>query len=201
MPQNKSRFFSRYKWIVRIVLLPLLWIAGHIIYITIDGMNDRGDKADVAIILGNAVHPDGTLSSWLKGRVDAALKLYREGRVKKIFASGGIAMSADEEGYPEGDAMKEYLVAHGVPAADIIADNYGRNTYLTAKDFIEWNRQYHYTSAIIVSQFYHITRSKYIFRKLGFKNVGNATSRDFGWGDIGSTLREVPALYKYMIVY
>ena len=201
MPQNKSRLFSRYKWPFRIVLLFVLWIAGHIIYITIDGLNDRADKADVAIILGNAVHPDGTLSPWLKGRVDAALKLYREGRIKKIFASGGIAMSADEYGYPEGDAMKKYLVAHGVPAADIIADNEGRNTYLTAKDFIAWNRQYHYTSAIVVSQFYHITRSKYILRKLGFKNVGNAASRDYGWGDVGGTLREVPAFYKYVLVY
>ena len=197
----KPRFFSRYKWIFRIALLPLLWIVIHIIYITIDGMNDRADKADVAIILGNTVFADGSLSPWLKGRVDAALKLYREGRVKKIFASGGIGMTKDEGDYPEGDAMKEYLVSQGVPEGDVIADNNGRNTYLTAKNFIEWNRQYHYTSAIMVSQFYHITRSKYILRKLGFANLGNATSRVYTWGDVNSTLREVPAFYKYMLVY
>jgi len=201
MPRNNPHFFTRYKWLFRVALLLMLWLVVHIAYICIDGLNDRADKADVAIILGNAVYPDGRLSPWLKGRVDAALKLYREGRIKKIFASGGIAMSPDERGYPEGDAMKKYLVAHGVPEEDVIADNYGRNTYLTAKDFIAWNRQYHYTSAIVVSQFYHITRSKYILRKLGFANVGNATSRDFRWGDVGSTLREVPAFYKYVLVY
>jgi vancomycin permeability regulator SanA len=201
MPQNKARFFARYKWMTRIALLLLLWLSIHVAYISIDGLRDRADKADVAIILGNAVHPDGTLSPWLQGRVDAALKLYREGRVKKIFASGGIAMDGTEGNYPEGDAMKKYLVEHGVPAADVIVDNYGRNTYLTAKNFIEWNRAYHYNSAIVVSQFYHITRSKYILRKLGFANVGNAASRDFAWADVTSTLREVPAFYKYMLVY
>jgi vancomycin permeability regulator SanA len=198
---NKLKSFFRNKWVTRIIVLFVCWIALHLAYITIDGLRDSNDKADVAIILGNTVYPDGSLSPWLKGRVDAALKLYREGRVKKVFASGGIAMSKDEDGYPEGDAMKKYLVEHGVPENDVIADNDGRNTYLTAKDFIAWNQQYHYTSAIIVSQFYHITRSKYILHRLGFKNVGNATSRDFRWNDIAGTLREVPAFYKYVIVY
>ena len=68
------------------------------------------------------MYADGHLSSWLQGRVDAALKLYREKRVKKIFASGGISKNKDGN-YPEGDAMKRYLVTQGVPAADVIADN------------------------------------------------------------------------------
>jgi len=201
MPRNNPRFFTRYKWLFRAAALLLLWLVAHITYISVDGLNDRNDTADVAIILGNTVFPDGTLSSWLKGRVDVALQLYREGRVKKIFASGGIAMSSNEGGYPEGDAMCNYLLAQGVPASDVIVDNYGSNTYLTAKNFIAWNGQHHYTSAIVVSQFFHITRSKYILRKLGFAHVGNASSRVFTWKDIMGTLREVPAFYKYVLVY
>ena len=198
---NKIKRFFLHTWPGRIICLLLLWLLVHITYITIDGLTDKNDRGDVAIILGNAVYPDGSLSPWLKGRVDAALDLYRQGKVKKIFASGGIGMDKIENGYPEGDAMKKYLVAHGVPGNDVIADNYGRNTYLTAKDFIAWNRQYHYTSAVVVSQFYHITRSKYILRKLGFKNVGNASSRTYSFGDVEGTLREVPAFYKYVFVY
>src|SRR5882724_2775453 len=146
MQLNKiKRFFLR-TWPGRIIAVLLLWILVHVIYITIDGLADRNDRGDVAIILGNAVYPDGGLSPWLQGRVDAALELYREGKVKKIFASGGIAMDPTEGGYPEGDAMKKYLVEHGVPDSNVVADNYGRNTYLTAKNFIAWNRQYHYSS-------------------------------------------------------
>jgi vancomycin permeability regulator SanA len=172
----------------------------HITWITVDGMRDNCTTADVAIILGNRVYADSSLSFWLQGRVDKALELYRQGKVKKIFASGGISTHEDG-GCPEGDAMKKYLVEHGVPASDVIPDNYGQNTYLTAKDFIEWNKPYHYSSAIVVSQFYHITRSKYILRKLGFKNVQSASSTVYSWDDIMSTLREVPAFYKYALVY
>ncbi len=198
MLQKNRKPFKR-KWFKRIAVFLLLWLVIHVIYISIDGLNDYKGKADVAIILGNAVYADGRLSSWLQGRVDKALELYKQGRVKKIFASGGI--SKDDGGYPEGDAMKQYLIQHGVPADDIIADNLGQNTFLTAKNFIEWNKNYHYTSAIAVSQFYHITRTKYIIRKLGFTNVYNAASNKYSSKDIIGTLREVPAFYKYVLVY
>ncbi|MEP6726998.1 MAG: YdcF family protein [Bacteroidota bacterium] len=199
MLQKIKRLLAK-KWVKRITGLLLFWIIVHIIYITADGCNEYKGKADIAIILGNTVFADGSLSFWLQGRVDKALALYKEGRVKKIFASGGI--ETEENGrYPEGDAMKNYLLLHGVPDADIIADNYGQNTFLTAKDFISWNKNHHYSSAIVVSQFYHITRSKYILRKLGFKNVYGASSEKYSMMDIVGTLREVPAFYKYMLVY
>ncbi|HTE10980.1 MAG TPA: YdcF family protein [Chitinophagaceae bacterium] len=197
---QKTKLLLIYKWVKRISGFLLIWIMIHIIYITIDGLRDYDGKADVAIILGNLVYADGNLSAWLQGRVDKAIVLYKEGRVKKIFASGGIGTK--EVAYrAEGDAMKNYLVAHGVPAADIVADNYGQNTFLTAKNFIAWNKNYHFSSVIVVSSFYHITRSKYILRKLGFKNVYNAASDYYSFKDVVGTLREIPAFYKYMLVY
>jgi vancomycin permeability regulator SanA len=199
MKQN-NRATSIRAWIKRIAILVLCWLLIHIVYICTDGFNDYKGKADVAIILGNHVFADGHLSTWLQGRVDKAVLLYREGRVKKIYASGGF--SENKEGnYPEGDAMKTYLVAHGVPAEAVIADNEGRNTFLTARNFIAWNKDQGYSSVIIVSQFYHITRSKYIARKLGVDSVYSAASGHYEWRDIVGTLREVPAFYKYLLVY
>lgn len=190
----------RNKWFRRAALLLLAWICIHALYITIDGLQTFKGKADVAVVLGNHVFADGSLSSWLQGRVDAALLLYQEKRVKKIFVSGGISSNKDGN-YPEGDAMKQYLLRRGVPGEDVIADNAGQNTFLTAKDFIAWNASAHYQSAVLVSQFYHITRCKYIFRKLGFKHVGGASSIKFSWRDVEGTFREVPALYKYALIY
>jgi vancomycin permeability regulator SanA len=197
---QKAKQLLRHKWVKRTAALLVAWIAIHSIYICIDGNNDYKGNADVAVILGNKVYADGTLSPWLQGRVDKALELYRQGRVRKIFASGGISKSPDGE-QPEGNAMKNYLVSQGVPAVDIIADNAGQNTYLTARDFIEWNEHYHYSSVIVVSQFYHITRIKYIFRKLGCRNLYQASSDVYSGRDIEGTLREVPAFYKYLICY
>jgi vancomycin permeability regulator SanA len=199
MLQKIKRFFKN-KWVKRITGFLLAWLIIHIIYICVDGCTDYQGNADVAIILGNTVFSNGKLSYWLQGRVDKAFALYKAGKVKKIFASGGISKHAEGD-YPEGDAMKNYLLQHGVPETDIIADNGGQNTYLTAKDFIAWNTGRHYTSAIVVSQFYHITRCKYIFRKLGFTNVYNASSEKHTLMDVEGTLREVPAFYKYLLYY
>ncbi len=197
---KRNKNLLQKKWLRRTALFFFCWVLVHTTYITIDGLNDYKGKADVAVVLGNRVFPDGSLSSWLKGRVDKALQLYRQGRVQKIYVSGGV--NTKEEGdNAEGDAMKAYLVKQGVPETDVIADNNGQNTYLTAKDFMQWNESRHYTSVIVVSQFYHITRSKYILRKQGFKNVFNASSDVYSWKDVIGTLREVPAFYKYMLFY
>ncbi|HTL07257.1 MAG TPA: YdcF family protein [Chitinophagaceae bacterium] len=169
-------------------------------YISIDGLQDYHGKAGVAIILGNHVNGDGTLSPWLQGRVDKAIALYRAGQVEHIFASGGIGTKEDNY-YPEADAMKNYMLAKGIPAAAITADNKGQNTYLTAVNFIAWNASHHYSNAIAVSQFYHITRIKYILHKKGFARVYSASSDRFHLSDLVGLLREVPALYKYMLKY
>jgi len=175
------------------------WFFFHAIFITIDGLNDSKESGDIAIVLGNRVFADGTLASWTQGRVDKALELYQNGKVRKIFVSGGLGV---EDHYPEGKAMKEHLLRKGVPDSVVIADNGGLNTYLTAKDFLAWDSKHEYDTAIIVSQFYHITRSKYILRHLGYKGeIESASSDVYKWQDILGTMREVPAFYKYLLVY
>ena len=193
--KNKNR-----RRIKRVALFFFCWVCIHIIYITIDGLHNYDGRAGVAVILGNKVFADGSLSPWLKGRVDKALALYQAGKVEKIFASGGKG-SKEDNFYPEGDAMKKYLVSKVVPDNAVIADNLGQNTYLTARNFMSWNAAHRYSTVIVVSQFYHITRTKYIFHKLGCKKVYSAASDVYFLNDIIGTLREVPAFYKYVLVY
>lgn len=176
----------------------IAWFFIHSAYVVYDGFHDYKGNADVAIILGNAVFADGSLSPWLQGRVDAAIKLYKDRRVKKIFASGG---EGKEYGVPEGDAMRKYLIEQKIPASDIIADNNGNNSYLTAKDFIALNDSLHFSSAIVVSSFYHITRCKYIIKKLGFKNVEGYASHVYFINDAYGLFREFFAFYKYILFY
>jgi vancomycin permeability regulator SanA len=191
-------YLFKYKWLNRILAFLGSWFLLHTLFIVLDGFTNYNGKADVAIVMGNRVYADGSLSSWLKGRVDKSFELYKQGRVKKIFVSGGI--STEEDGYyPEGDAMKKYLLARGVPEHDIIVDNNGIDTRTTAKNFIEWNKENRYTSAIVVSQFFHITRSKFILKKYGFKKVAGAASKVYSWRDLPSTIREWPAFYKYLL--
>ena len=198
---KKKYWFLRLNKKARYLLLVLMfWIAAHVTFILIDGFTEYEGSADVAVILGNRVYADGSLSPWLKGRTDAALKLYKEKKVKKIFASGGISTKEDG-GYPEGTAMKEYLIRNGVSPDDVVADNEGINTYHTAENYLRWSKSNNYKSAIVVTQFFHVTRTKYIFRKLGMQEVHDVSSHVYGWRDVPGTLREVPAFYKYVFIY
>ena len=181
----------------RTLLGIFIWMVIHSIVVARVGMRSFEGKADVAIVLGNEVYKDGTLSPWLRGRVDAALNLYKKQQVKKIFVSGGIG----ESKYPEGDAMRDYLIQQGVPVSDIFTDNLGNNSYLTAKNFMELNQQQHFQSAVAVTSWFHVLRSKYIIQKLGFRNVYGDHSRSYFGKDILYLLREFPAYYKYMLAY
>ena len=183
---------------VRIVCaLGLAWFLAHELYIIWDGTRPYEGSAEVAVVLGNAVRPDTSLSPVLKGRVDKALELYRAHRVQKLFLSGGVKNSV----IPEGDAMRRYLLANGVPSKDMIVDNAGANTFHTALDFVSWNRTEHFSSAIIVSSFYHITRCKYIFRKMGYTHFHTVASTDYFWNDLVGLAREFPAFYVYRLLY
>lgn len=192
--QKNSRKVLR--WIIRVFII---WLVVHLLYITVDGLTDYKGSADVAVVLGNRVKADTSLSSALQGRVDKALVLYRQGRVKMIMVSGGMSKTTTK--VPEGLAMKRYLIGKGVPADKIIEDNDGENTYLTAKDYIPVRDSLHLSTVIVVSSYYHITRTKYIFRKLGIDHVHGASSDVFFANDMIGSLREFPALYKYMLWY
>ena len=199
MFSRQIEFIRKQTWIRRVVHFLIISFFIHLAVITIDGIQDTTARADIAIVLGNRVYADGSLASWTKGRVDKALQLYRKGRVKKIFVSGGYSA---ENNYPEGKAMKAYLVEMGVPDSIVVEDNEGANTYLTARNFCKWNGDQKYTTVIVISQFYHITRSKFILKKMGFAGeIYSASSDVFSWKDILGSIREVPAFYKYMLLY
>lgn len=187
------------KWLIVAGVL-VVWLLLHMLYATIDGLREYAGSADMAVVLGNRVYHNGHLSPVLKGRVDRALELYREGRVSRIMVSGGRGESHSD--YPEGLGMKRYLMARDVPADRIIEDNEGQNTYLTAKDLLPVADSLHVRSVIVVSSFYHITRTKYIIRKEGFKgDVHSDASHAFFWADLLGLPRDAVAFYKYLLFY
>ncbi|AWH84124.1 YdcF family protein [Flavobacterium album] len=167
------------------------WFLIHSACIIADGLQDEGKTADAAVILGTTVNEDGTLSERLRQRVACGLELYKAGRVKYIIVSGGLG----KEGFYEGDKMKEYLVQDGVPANRIVTDNQGYNTRDTAKNVRKLKDSLKLKSLIAVSQYFHVTRTKMLLRKQGFKDVSNVSPRFFEFRDLFSIVREFPAYY------
>ncbi|QHI74034.1 YdcF family protein [Aminipila terrae] len=178
------------------IIIFLLWFGIHMLIITIDGLNDELGKSDVAVVLGNKIELDGTPSKRLQGRLDKALNLYKKGYFNYIIVSGGIG----KEGYSEAVVMKEYLIEKGVPSNSILIDEVGNDSYMTAKNTKNIMNQMNFHSVTVISQFYHITRTKLAFRKVGLNDVYTAHSTSYDVRDIYSLLREFPAYYKYLIM-
>ncbi|MEX5689765.1 YdcF family protein, partial [Pseudomonas silesiensis] len=57
-----------------------------------------------------------------------------------------------------------------------------------------------FKTAIIVSQFYHITRTKMFFRKSGFKNISSVSPMYFEIRDLYSLFREFFAYYWALVI-
>ena len=183
------------KILQRSIIIFITWFVVHSILISIDGRRDGKKFSDVAVILGNKVNEDGTLSERLRKRLDCGINLYNERRVKKIIVSGGLG----KEGFYEGDKMKEYLSANGVPDSLIITDNKGDNTLLTVKNTLLLKDSLHFNSLIIVSQYYHLTRTKMLFRKSGFNEIDGVSPYYYEWRDVYSLFREFFAYYTQLL--
>jgi len=177
--------------VLALLLLPLVVAISALM---LDGFTDDLFKADAALILGNSVFPDGTLSPRLRGRVERGMELYQSGLVSKIVVSGGFG----KEGHYEGTAMAAWLVANGVPEQDVVIDNEGINTAASAKNFGALSDAHSFESVIVVSQFFHISRCRLALKQAGIERVGTAHSRVYGRRDVYATLREVVAYGKYL---
>lgn len=181
------------KIIKRIFYGFLLWFGIHQICIITDGLTDENTKTDVAVIYGNTVHEDGTLSERLKARLDRGIQLYKDSLTGILFVSGGFG----KEGYYEGSKMQEYLVKNGIPAEKIVVDNLGNNTKLTTLNFIKiFGTE---KSVVVVSQFHHISRAKLAFRNHGVENVSGAHCDYFELRDFYACIREFFGYYSYLL--
>jgi SanA protein len=117
------------------------------------------------IVLGASVRANGNLSPILKDRVESALQLYTEGKVKRFLLSG----DNDTKEYNEPEAMKEYLIDRGVPQDHIFLDYAGFDTY---SSMYRASAIFEVKEAVVVTQNFHLPRALYIARNLGLNYVG-----------------------------
>ncbi len=149
--------------------------------------------APVALVLGAQVYPDGTPSSFLAARLDLASRLYTAGRVRVLLLSGdGRAAEYDEPA-----AMRAYLLRAGVPAAVIVTDDYGLDTYDSC---VRARRIFGVSALTVVTQSYHLPRAVGTARALGLvaNGVGDdSVRRRLAWWR--GTARDQVACVKTLI--
>ncbi|WP_116866260.1 YdcF family protein [Pseudomonas syringae] len=162
--------------------------------LVIDGVSDTAKTSDVAIVLGSKVTPDGVPSARLQARLDRAVELYRQGLVRSVIVSGGTGV----EGFSEAVGMANYLAERsGLPREAILLDEQGNTTQDTARNSAQIMKQRGFKNAVVVTQYFHITRSRYALNQAGVTQVSTAHARYFEWRDLYSLAREVAALPAY----
>jgi vancomycin permeability regulator SanA len=128
----------------------------------------------VALVLGAGLNRDGQVSLFLKERLDAAIGLYRLGKVDGLLMTGDNHVSS----YDEPRAMRAYALAHGVPTGAITLDYAGFDTYDSC---FRARHIFGVQSAEVVTQRYHLPRAVYLCRSVGIAADGLGVA---DWGRV-----------------
>lgn len=173
-----------------------LWV-GAAVALVGAGMRMPDGPADLAVIFGNALDDNGAPKPVLAARLDVGVRCYHAGQCPTLLVSGAI----DGPGLNEATAMRDYLVARGVPAERIALDEHGDNTLATAQHTLAYMRAQRLSRVLVVSQYYHLARARLAFERVGIARAGirAAYPRGFQWRDIYSSWREVPAYAVYAV--
>ena len=185
------RLFHR-RIFLALLALPALYIIATL-WLVCDGLMDRPGKADVGLVLGNTVMPDGSPSARLKARLDRTIEAYKAGQFPWVIASGGVG----KEGHDEAAVMRQYLISQGIPADHIIADSHGDTTFASAINTLSIAKERHFKRVMVVSQYFHLPRSRLALQRLGLGPVYTAHAHFFEWRDVYSSLRETLGYVKY----
>ncbi len=121
---------------------------------------------DVGLVLGTSpTLRSGSDNPFFVARMDAAAKLFREGKVRHLLVSG----DNGQKDYDEPSAMRDALVARGVPADAVTLDYAGFRTL----DSVERARiVFGLKEAVIITDDFHLPRSLFLAKAKGLKAVG-----------------------------
>lgn len=119
----------------------------------------------VVLVPGAGLNSSGGPSAPLRDRLDAAIELYRLGKVQKLLLSGdNTAITYNEPG-----AMQSYALDQGIPDEDLVLDYAGRRTYDSCY------RAHHIfglDELIVVTQAYHLPRALFLCENSDLDAVG-----------------------------
>lgn len=159
------RFAFKYTFFVLIFILSIgvganLWVVSHgcdkLFFDT-----DKINHSHVGLVLGTSSSPDGVrINTYFEERMEAAIKLYENGKVNHLLVSGDNSNAY----YNEPRDMRNYLVSRGIPAEDITLDYAGFRTY---DSMLRSKEIFGLSDCIVITQKFHASRALFIADKNG----------------------------------
>jgi len=146
--------------------------------------------AQVAIVPGALVDPNGSMSTMLADRVRGAAALWHAGKVDKVLVSGDHHTWV----YDEPDTMRKALVRDGVPPRDVFEDHAGFDTWAT---MVRARSIFGVRSAVVVTQGFHMPRALFLAGQAGIDATGLTSDlHPYGIQGAKSDVREVLSRVK-----
>ena len=129
-------------------------------------------NADAALVLGAAAWGNKP-SPVYRERINAAIALYKAGRVHYLVFTGGTPAT----GYPaEGEVGRKFAIAHGVPATAVLFETSSRTTWQNLVNARELLAPTEIRTVLLVSDPLHMRRAMAMASSLGLQAAPAPTS-------------------------
>ena len=162
---------SRPRWWLRLLVLAtvgalsfLMITAARIVH---TASLQEVHPADAIVVFGAAEY-SGRPSPVLRARLDHALDLFHRGVAPVIITTGG---AAADPSFSEGGVGRDYLMHHGVPERNLIAETQGRDTSESAVRVGVIMHANGLRSCVAVSDAYHVFRIRKLLEHEGVARV------------------------------
>lgn len=191
--KRKVLFFKAAFISAEFVLLVFLWANFRVLAVShahVTSEIAEVPKVKVGLVPGTSRYlKSGYPNLYFSYRIDAAVKLYRAGKIEHLLISG----DNGQKGYDEPTDMKNALMEQGIPESVITLDYAGFDTYdsmIRAKEVFGQSR------FVVISQEFHNERAVYIARRFGIEAFGFNAQNVTQYGGLFTKVRESFARVK-----
>lgn len=164
---------------------------------TYDNVADIPHNKYGLLLATSPVTPEGTHNYYFDNRIKATQELFNAGKIDYIIASGGDYTKDQKYGCDEPAAIRDSLIARGIPEDRIILDYEGTRT---TNSIVKARQEFNLDSVTLISQKYHNERAIYLADKNGLYAIGyNAAPSHERGKQIKNTVREFFARPKMFL--
>ena len=200
---RRSWWGELWRWTLTAIIFATLASAiiliGLMVAIYVQARTDQARPVDAIVVLGTAQY-NGRPGPVLQARLDHALDLYRAGHAPVIVVTGG---RAPGDQFTEAEAGEMDLLEQGVSPGAIVLANEGRDTWeslVVVADALEPRGDHR---VLLVSDGFHLFRSKLMARDLGFDPYGSAAVASpivvGGSGELSFAFREAFGIIVHVL--
>ena len=178
-----------------LIVCGLLWVI--ILQYQMETVSDNPSAhGDVGIVLGSSLKQN-KVGPALQERLERAVVLFQEGRIRFIIVSGGLDRT--EFDLTEAEGMRIFLIDRGIPDSIIFMEQQATSTYenlLFSKQLMSQNNWH---TSVIITHRYHMLRAMEMAVFLDYDHPQaspvDSVVRSMFW----SKLRETAAHFKWLL--